>query len=154
MANTIVADKFEKQMFSLFMKKADSMYDLFVQDLMKEIEIDQALGIPIKQTVARLQAQYETGTGVYKNYSGQIQKELSNALAITFQKESNDFGEEDKNALYVWQLEPEAKHCDSCLYQASRGELSINEFPIPTMQPLNGETNCERYCKCTLVKVS
>jgi hypothetical protein len=47
-------------------------------------------------------------------------------------------------------LEEERLYCESCLYQASRGILPFDSFPIPGSQPTHGKSNCGQDCMCEL----
>jgi hypothetical protein len=135
----------DKLMFQVFNEKALSLYDTFYADLRNQFLIDKQLGISPQETLKRLEGQYKNMTGLFGTLNSQLKKELSETLNTTYQYSSNNYGA-DAKGLYEWVLEPTAEHCDSCLYQAGRGALSINEFPVPGFQSLHGENNCEHYC--------
>jgi hypothetical protein len=142
---TNITDK----MFRIYVDVAQNIFDKHVKDLRAEVAKMKTVGMDNKNIMAKLEADRVAGTGIYADMNGALASELNNELNLIYQSESNNFSND--NALYLWQLDPAAQHCDSCLYQAARGALPISAFPVPSYQETHGETNCNDYCKCTLV---
>jgi len=140
----------EKNIFTVFAKRAGTIYDTFQANLEDYILRQRALGVSREEIVRRLIADANNGQHIFRELAGDIEKELDISLFQGFQASSNP--PDGSGALYHWELDDSAEHCDSCLYQASRGDLTIDQFPIPSNQETHGETNCETYCKCTLVR--
>lgn len=139
---------YEIDIFTSFIEKANNIYNYQANNLRIYIKQQRKLGFTVKEIFDKINYDYKHNTGVYRDYTGQLEKEITAAINLTFNSEANDYKDD---GLYVWELDPAAEHCDSCMYQASRGALPIDRFPIPGTQETRG-TNCESYCKCTLIK--
>ncbi|TAK57879.1 MAG: hypothetical protein EPO24_09430 [Bacteroidetes bacterium] len=146
----LLGTKIEKGLFQLYVARINNTFQEFENELRLYL-IEQRLSGKSDATIlSELVESQNNGRGIFKDLAGAIEKRVDGTGFKLFQHASNNFA--DTRTKYVWQLDPSAEHCDSCLYQASRGELGINEFPIPGSQETHGETNCNEYCKCTLVK--
>ena len=148
--NATLGTAVERNMFKVYVQSLNNVFDNFEKGLKQHILKQKALGRTGKDIFKELIADKKNGRGLYKELIGKVEKSVDESLFTQFQLAGNSYKATDTK-LYKWQLDPIAEHCDSCLFQDSRGELPINQFPIPGTQPTNGETNCNEYCKCQLV---
>lgn len=143
-----LSTKVEQGLFKVYVEKMDNVYTHFTDNLRTHLLKQRALGISDNEIIKGLQADQENGQGLFKKLAGDIESNIDETSFGLFGSFSNNWN--DTVNLYDWILDPSAEHCDSCLFQAGRGSLPINEFPIPGTQPTEGATNCNEYCKCTL----
>ena len=134
-------------MFSISINNLGVDIDGFLEKVKNYVIQQEALGFTFQEVIQELEAQQENGLGLFAQIGGDIERQVEDGLNRIFQIESNQ-GIAEK---VIWQLDPEAEHCESCLYQASLGARPINEVPIPGSQPTIGKDNCEIYCKCSLI---
>jgi hypothetical protein len=139
--------RLESNMFTLYVQRLNTVYDNFEKKLEDHIRVRSAMGYSRQDILSELQADLDGGQAVFGDLLGQAQHETDFGLNAEYQVSSNELLNSDK---VVWTLDPEAEHCDSCLAQASMGPRKMEDVPFPGFQPSVGESNCERYCKCTL----
>jgi len=89
---------------------------------------------------------------VIRQMRGGIETRIDLGLNTVYQVSSNE-PLEGVATKFKWTLDPSAEHCDSCIAQAAKEAGDFRSFPMPGTQPTIGETNCARYCKCTLEAV-
>jgi len=143
--------RLESNMFTLYVQRLNTVYDNFEKKLEDHIRSRSAMGLSRNAILRELQADLDGTQAVFGDLVGQAQHETDFGLNAEYQVASN---EGIASEMVVWTLDPEAEHCDSCLAEASKGPRRRDQVPFPGFQPTQGETNCERYCKCTLEPAS
>lgn len=141
----------ERDAFRVSALKIGLVYDNFERELAAHVQLRRAAGLSDAQIEAELTRAYEAKSGIFGTLIGRAQKEVDTALNLEFQISSNKA--QPVSSQVLWTLNPQAEHCDSCLFQASQGPRDIANVPVPGLQPQHGETNCQEYCRCTLVPV-
>ena len=146
-----LATRTESNVFSLYVRRLNTVYDSFERRMADHIATRVGLGADRNTVLLELLDDLENETGIFSKLGSDAKYEVDFGTNQSYQVASNEGQAKDK---VIWQLDPEADHCDSCLAQANMGERTWDEVPFPGMQPTIGETNCERYCKCTLIPAS
>lgn len=144
-----VRTRTEGNIFSLYVERLNTVYGTFERRLSDHIKARQALGLSREQVLSELRDDLDGQQSVFNSLVSDAIHETDFGLNTSYQVASN----ENIAERVIWTLDPEAEHCDSCMHQAGLGPRSYDEVPFPGSQPTVGETNCERYCKCTLEPV-
>lgn len=136
----------ESNIFTLYVKRLNTVYDNFERRLSDYVDARRALGISQREIYRQLLDDLDNGQAIFGDLVGQAARETDFGLNASYQVASNE-----RIATKVkWTLNPQAEHCDSCLHQASLPPRTYDQVPFPGFQPTHGETNCTQYCKCTL----
>jgi len=138
-------------MFSLFVRRLNTVWDNFERKLEDHIRTQRVFGLSQREIYTALQSDLDGSQSVFGDLIGGAQRETDFGLNASYQVASN---EGIAAEMVVWTLDPEAEHCDSCLAQSAMGARRRDVVPFPGFQPTAGESNCERYCKCTLEPVN
>ena len=141
--------RIETNMFSLYVRRLGNVYDAFEKKLSDHIQSRLAVGMSRDKIKRQLQSDLDAEQTIFGALVSQAEHETDFGLNAEYQISSNEAIAE----MVVWTLDPEAEHCDSCQHQAGLPARPIESVPFPGFQPTVGETNCERYCKCTLEPV-
>ena len=145
-----VATRMEGSVFTLFVKRLNTVYDSFERKMADYVSSRVALGADRNTVLRQILADLENGTGIFEKLLNDAKYEVDFGTNQSYQVAANEALASEK---VEWVLDPDADHCDSCLAQAGMGARAREEVPFPGMQPTIGETNCERYCKCSLVPI-
>ena len=145
----------ETNLFRVFVKRLETVYDNFEKRLADHVAGELALGKTRTQVLGELTESFENNQSIFKELLGSVEREMDWGLNLEYQVSSNvpTKALPEGFELVKWTLDPAAEHCDSCLYQASLPERSIAVVPIPGSQPTVGADNCGPYCKCSLEPV-
>jgi len=139
--------RLESNMFSLYVDRLNTVYSAFEGQLADYVKTQSALGRSRDEILRQLNTDLANGTGIFQDLLSNTQYETDFGLNGAYQIASN----EGIGRKVSWTLDPNAEHCDSCLAQSRMGPRNLADVPFPGTQPTIGETNCERYCKCTLI---
>lgn len=138
-----------ENMFTLFERRALTSFNTFVLRLNNYVDERVRLGDDRADVLARLDDDFNNRGPLYRQIGGDVGGDVAWGLNTTYQVSSNP-APAKRGTLFEWTLDPNAKHCESCLHQASLGPRSFDDIPLPGQQPTHGDTNCNEYCKCTL----
>lgn len=121
----------------------------FTAQAMNRIDELIAQGFSREEIIRALETDQEKVTGMFKQLTADIERQVDAGLGHQFQLRSNEPLAE-ANQLVKRVLDPAAEHCDTCIYLAGLPPMPIEEIEYPSMQLTHGETNCGPYCKCTI----
>ena len=145
-----LATRMESNVFTLYVRRLNTVYDSFERRMADYVATRVGLGEDRNVVLRQILVDLENNTGIFEKLLNDAKYEVDFGTNQSYQVAANETIATQK---VEWTLDPEAEHCDSCLAQAGMGARTREEVPFPGMQPTIGETNCERYCKCTLTPV-
>ena len=139
----------DRNFFRIFSQGFNTMANEMESSIRQHFNEQVALGRSPLDVLNELESARTDDSGLLRRITAGVEGRLDLGTATLFQIGSND-PLRDAAEFFVWRLDPTAEHCDSCLYQASLPPRKYEDIPFPTTQETVGETNCTRYCKCTV----
>jgi len=141
--------KTQQTMFRISLESLNIDMGAFTAQLTNRIDELLAQGFSVDEITASLESAQKDGSGLFKTFTGDIERQVDVGLNRLFQLSSNEpLAQADRLVRRV--LDPAAEHCDTCVYLAGLPPMSIDQIEYPSMQLTHGETNCEAYCKCSI----
>jgi hypothetical protein len=134
-------------MFKLWVESAEAAYDQLEQSLEIAISRMKAMGMSNKEILSRLEMNMNHGTDIFGKFEGNIEGQVDHLVGGIAQADSNTFPDEE---MLQWELEPGAEHCETCLERAAMAPKSFVEWADLGL-PGAGNTECDGYCRCTLL---
>ena len=141
----------ESTIFRISVDKFNTIFDVFEQDLVAQIQKMRGLGISDEEIFNRISESLDKGMDMFGTTRGAIESEMDALVGTTAQIESNSVFESLEEPL-MWELDPTAKeHCVDCLRNSEDGNKTFEEWREIGL-PGFGNTECGEYCKCSLAK--
>lgn len=136
--------------FRLFVQQSELLLDSLEGDLEAQIERMLVSGMDPAEVLVALEASLDNATDSFGSLRAAINGDLDDITGSISQITSQDMqgsGEE----LYTWELDPTAKeHCGDCVERSQEPAQTLAEWEAIGL-PGIGNTECDGYCKCTLV---
>ena len=153
MAKLAIPPGVSKQDFSLFAGRVNNTVFDASRRIQQYVDELMASGMSRIEAVNEIEADLRTRGPLYRSLASDIGLAVDFMANRTFQRASNPpptAAEKEAGAKFVRVLNPDAEHCDSCLYEASLPPKDFDEINLPGQQPTHGESNCREFCMCTI----
>lgn len=146
MANT---DQKTSTLFSIWVQDVSTAYDALEGDIVDQIRRMRILGLSDQEIYDRLFTSLNNDMDMFQTFKGAIGRSNDTLVNMISQIESNESisGQAD---YWTWELDPTAKdHCETCKINSLKGELRFDDW-VKMGLPGYGNTDCGKYCRCTL----
>jgi hypothetical protein len=139
-------------LFTIWVQDVSKAYDALESDMIAQIGRMRALGLSDSEIFTRLSESLESNTDIFSTFKGSVGRGNDTLVNMVSQVESNEsIG--DMAEMWIWELDPTAKdHCEDCLANSEKGEMPFSEWSKIGL-PGYGNTECGKYCRCTLTPI-
>ena len=145
-------DQKTSTLFSIWVEDVSTAYDVLEQDITAQIRRMRTLGLSDGEIYNRLSASLDGGMDMFQTFKGTIGRSNDTLVNMISQVESNE-AIKDQAEKWIWELDPTAeKHCDDCESNSAAGEKTFDEWEQMGL-PGYGNTQCGKYCRCTLTPI-
>ena len=142
-------DQKTQTLFSIWVEDVSTAYDVLEQDMTAQIRRMRTLGMSDREIYDRLFASLNNGMDMFQTFKGAIGRSNDTLVNTISQVESNEAIREEAE-LWKWDLDPTAKdHCEDCLKYSLMEPMGFDDWEEIGL-PGYGNTQCHRYCRCTL----
>lgn len=134
------------------MEDVSTAYDKLDSDIDAQIKRMRMLGLSDREIFERLTASLNEELDMFSTFKGSIGRSNDTLVNMISQVESNETIRETAE-YFMWELDPTAKdHCETCKANSVKGKMTFDEWEELGL-PGYGNTDCGKYCRCTLTPV-
>lgn len=142
-------DQKTSTLFSIWVDEISTAYDTLEMELNAQIKSMKLLGLSDQEIFNRLSDSLDNQKDLFGTFKGSLGRGTDSMVNMISQIESNETIK-DVAELFIWELDPTVeKHCETCLTNSTMGQMKFDAW-YEIGLPGYGNTDCGKYCRCTL----